>query len=59
MDRGSSYLLSDKILLAPLTAEAKVIRPVLNFLIFFDDKILQVQKSIEKNTRHQKAQSIY
>ena len=30
----------------------KVIRPVLNFLFFFYDKILQVQKSTKK---HQKA----
>ena len=30
----------------------EVIRPVLNFLFFFYDKISQVQKSIKKNTRH-------
>ena len=30
----------------------KVIRPVLNFLLIFYDKISQVQKSIKKNTRH-------
>ena len=31
----------------------EVIRPVLNLLLFFDDKILHAQKA-QKNTRHQK-----
>ena len=30
----------------------EVIRPVLNFLYFFYDKVSQVQKSIKKNRRH-------